>query len=177
MLHPCTLKYSTVLLQFSFCLLYSHSVPSYNSSAWTPCKMHVTFCQECVFIGSLPSSGCPSIVESVTSGMFLLSRCLAIVICVTILSYVRVTLNGVLDWILDLLTTLPHDLELQVITVPLLISTLYKSPQHPLSLFQPAVPSPTVPWQQLLTVEILQLLRSVLYEWQLPSNCPLTNCH
>jgi hypothetical protein len=38
-----------------------------------------------------------------------------------------------------------------------LISTIHKSPQHPLSLFQPAVSSPAFPWQQLLTVEILQL--------------------
>jgi hypothetical protein len=37
------------------------------------------------------------------------------------------------------------------------ISVLHKSPQHPLSLFQPAVFSPAVPWQQLLTVEIFQL--------------------
>jgi hypothetical protein len=158
MLHSCTVLYSVVLLQFSFSLLYSHSVPSCNSSAWTPHKTHVTCCQECIFIGSLPSSSCPSVVESVTSWMFLPSRCLAMVICVTILSHVRVSLDGVFDWILDLLNTLPHDLELQVITVPLLISTLYKSPQHPLSLFQPAVSSPIVPWQQLLTVEILQLL-------------------
>jgi hypothetical protein len=34
---------------------------------------------------------------------------------------------------------------------------LHKSPQHPLSLFQPAVSSRAVPWQRLLTVEILQL--------------------
>jgi hypothetical protein len=38
-----------------------------------------------------------------------------------------------------------------------LISTLHKSPQHLLSLFQPSVSSPAVPWQWLLTVEILQL--------------------
>jgi hypothetical protein len=41
--------------------------------------------------------------------------------------------------------------------VPPLISTIQKSPQHPLSLFQPAVSSPAVPLQRLLTVEILQL--------------------
>jgi hypothetical protein len=50
-----------------------------------------------------------------------------------------VTIDGVLDWTLALLTTLQHDWELQVITAPSLISTLYKSPQHTLSLFQPAV--------------------------------------
>jgi hypothetical protein len=37
------------------------------------------------------------------------------------------------------------------------ISTIPKSPQHPLSHFQLAVSSPAVPWQQLLTVKILQL--------------------
>jgi hypothetical protein len=37
------------------------------------------------------------------------------------------------------------------------ISTIHKSPQHPLSLFQPAVSSLAIPWQQLLTVLILQL--------------------
>jgi hypothetical protein len=40
----------------------------------------------CVFIGSLPSNGCPNIVESVTPGMFLPSRCLAMVTYVTIFS-------------------------------------------------------------------------------------------
>jgi hypothetical protein len=41
-----------------------------------------------------------------------------------------------------------------------IISTIHKSIQQPLSLFQPAVSSPTVPWQWFLTVEILQLKRS-----------------
>jgi hypothetical protein len=52
-----------------------------------------------------------------------------------------VTMDGGLDWILDLLITLPHDSEVEVITAPSLISTLNKSPQHTLSLFQPAVSS------------------------------------
>jgi hypothetical protein len=39
------------------------------------------------------------------------------------------------DWILHLLTTCIHHSELQVITSPLLISKIHKSPQHPLSLF------------------------------------------
>jgi hypothetical protein len=70
------------------------------------------------------------------------------------------TIDKVLDWILVLLTTYAHASELQAITAPLLISILYKSPQHPLSLYQPAVSSPAVPWQWLLTVEILHLMRS-----------------
>jgi hypothetical protein len=37
------------------------------------------------------------------------------------------------------------------------MSTIHKSQQHPLSLFHPAVSSPAVPWQRLLTVKILQL--------------------
>jgi hypothetical protein len=57
-----------------------------------------------------------------------------------------VTLDGVLDWILNLLTTLPYNWELQAITALPLISAIHKSPQHPLSLFQPAVSSPAVPW-------------------------------
>jgi hypothetical protein len=47
--------------------------------------------------------------------------------------------------------------ELQTITTLSLIFTIYKSPQHLLSIFQPAVYSPAVPWQRLLTVEMLQL--------------------
>jgi hypothetical protein len=57
---------------------------------------------------------------------------------------------------------------------PRLISTskysatanLHRSPQHKLSLFQPAVSSPAVSWHRLLTVEILQL----------PSQIPIQNC-
>jgi hypothetical protein len=44
-----------------------------------------------------------------------------------------------MDFILDLLTIYKHLSELQVITAPPLISTLYKSSKHPLSLLQPAV--------------------------------------
>jgi hypothetical protein len=63
-----------------------------------------------------------------------------------ILSRVRVTIDGVLDWIFDLLTTYTHNSELlvQVITAPSLFSH-YKSPQHTLSPFQPAVSSPAIP--------------------------------
>jgi hypothetical protein len=39
-----------------------------------------------------------------------------------------VTVDGVLDWWMDLLTTHTHDSELQLITAPPLISTVYKSP-------------------------------------------------
>jgi hypothetical protein len=67
-----------------------------------------------------------------------------------------VTVDGVWigDWIL--LTTHTHDWELQAVTAPPLISTVHKSPQHPLSLFEP-MSSPAVPWKRLLKVEILQL--------------------
>jgi hypothetical protein len=72
-----------------------------------------------------------------------------------------------LYWWIHLLITYTHDLELQTITAPLLISTIYKSPKHPLSLFQPAVSPPAVSWQRLLTVEILQLraLKSSLHRF------------
>jgi hypothetical protein len=57
-----------------------------------------------------------------------------------------------LDWWVD-----THDSEIQAITAPPLIFTIHKFLQHQLSLFQPVVSSPPVPWQRLLTVEILQL--------------------
>jgi hypothetical protein len=57
----------------------------------------------------------------------------------------------------DLLTTYTHNSELEAITAPPLISTIHKTPQHTLSLFQPAMSSLAVPWQRLLTLKILQL--------------------
>jgi hypothetical protein len=48
-----------------------------------------------------------------------------------------------------------QDSELQVITAPPLI-TVRKLQQHPLSLFQPLISSPAVPWQRLLIMEIPQ---------------------
>jgi hypothetical protein len=56
-------------------------------------------------------------------------------IILTILSRVRVTLDGVLDWRLDLLTTLTHDSWQHLIIARSLISTFYKSLQHTPSLF------------------------------------------
>jgi hypothetical protein len=58
---------------------------------------------------------------------------------------------------MDLLTTNAHYWELQATTALQPISTIHKSPQHSLSLFQPAV-STAVPWQRLQAVEILQFL-------------------
>jgi hypothetical protein len=48
-------------------------------------------------------------------------------ILVKIMSHVRVTLDGILDWILDLLATLTHDSWLHLIMAPSLISTLLTS--------------------------------------------------
>jgi hypothetical protein len=62
-----------------------------------------------------------------------------------------------LDCWVDSLASYTHDLELQIITAPPPISTIHKSPQHPLSSLHPVVSSPAVPWQQLLTVEFLRL--------------------
>jgi hypothetical protein len=82
---------------------------------------------------------------------------------------------------MDLLTTYAHDPELYAITAPPLISTIDKSSQHPLSLFQPAVSSPAVSWQRFLTVETFQLQAFRFYLHSLPcrtvnwthcSNCP-----
>jgi hypothetical protein len=58
----------------------------------------------------------------------------------------RITMDGVLNWILDLLTTYTHDSELQAITALPLISTVHKSQQLPLSPLQPVVSSPAVSW-------------------------------
>jgi hypothetical protein len=73
------------------------------------------------------------------------------------------------DWIFDVLTTYKCYSELQAITAPLLIFKILKSSQHSLSLFQPAVSSPAVPWQRLVTMNILQLptLRSPLNDGSL----------
>jgi hypothetical protein len=49
-----------------------------------PTENIIFCCQECMFIGPLPSNGCP-IAGSVTSEMCLPSRCLAADICVTLL--------------------------------------------------------------------------------------------
>jgi hypothetical protein len=70
---------------------------------------------------------------------------------------------------MDLLATYTHYWEIQAIIVQLLISTIQKSPQHPLSLFQPAMSSPAIPLQQLLTMEILQLHVLKLYLHSFPS--------
>jgi hypothetical protein len=66
--------------------------------------------------------------------------------------------------------------ELRASTELLLISTIHNSPQHLLSLFQPAMSSPTVPRQQLLTVEILQLptLTSFLHQLSYRTACQLS---
>jgi hypothetical protein len=56
------------------------------------------------------------------------------VIVNTALSRVRGDYRRGLDSCLDLLTTYAHHSELRVITVLSLVSTLYRSPQHPLSL-------------------------------------------
>jgi hypothetical protein len=80
-----------------------------------------------------------------------------------------------LDWCMDLLTTYTNDSELQRITPPPLILTIHKSPQHALSLFQPAVSSPAFQWQRLLTVEILQLHALGSYLHSLPYKILLSN--
>jgi hypothetical protein len=58
---------------------------------------------------------------------------------------------------MDLLTTYTHHSELQVITLPLLISTLYKPFLQTLNLLQPTVSSTAILWKPMLTAEILQL--------------------
>jgi hypothetical protein len=58
---------------------------------------------------------------------------------------VWVIIDRVMDWILDWLTTYTQDSELWAITEPPLISTIHKSPQYTLSVFQTTVSSPAVP--------------------------------
>jgi hypothetical protein len=58
---------------------------------------------------------------------------------------------------MDLLTTYTHDPELQAITAPPLMSTVHKSPQQPLSLFQAPVSLPAVTRKRLPKLKILQL--------------------
>jgi hypothetical protein len=69
---------------------------------------------------------------------------------------------------MSLLTAYTHDSELQAITTPPLTSIIHKLPQHPLSLFQPAVSSVAVPCQRLLTVQILQLHALKFFLHRLP---------
>jgi hypothetical protein len=82
-----------------------------------------------------------------------------------------VTIDGGLDWLLDLLTAHTQDLELQAITVSSLISRVKKSPQHPLRVFRPTLSSQALSWQRLLIVRILQLhtLKSSLNGGSLPA--------
>jgi hypothetical protein len=68
------------------------------------------------------------------NGYFLYTICFNILLCIMVCHYRR----G-MDWWMDLLTTCTHGLELQAITAPPPTSTIHKSPQHPLSLFHPAV--------------------------------------
>jgi hypothetical protein len=62
-----------------------------------------------------------------------------------------------IHWRIDLSTPYIYHSELQVFTALLLFSAIYRSSQHMLSLFQPAVSPTAIPWQWLLAVEILQL--------------------
>jgi hypothetical protein len=81
-------------------------------------------------------------------------------------NFVNLNTHGYIDTYLgrDYRRGMDWILELQAVTTPPLITTLYSSLHRLLSLFQPAMSSRTVPWQRLLTVEILQLptLRSYL---------------
>jgi hypothetical protein len=69
---------------------------------------------------------------------------------------------------MDLLTTYAHNSELKTITALSLISTIHKSSQQPLSLFQSAVSSLAVPLQWLLRVEIHQFHVLRFYLHSLP---------
>jgi hypothetical protein len=61
-------------------LTHCHYHPTGHSTENT-----VFCCQECVFIGPLPSNGFLLLFKAYASGMCLLGRCLAMGICVTVL--------------------------------------------------------------------------------------------
>jgi hypothetical protein len=80
-LHSRSPLYSVVLLQLpaSELLLCPLIIPRHG-----PHGGHFpSVVLECVFIGPLPSDGCP--IESVNPGVCLPSRCLAMIICVTVI--------------------------------------------------------------------------------------------
>jgi hypothetical protein len=76
-----------------------------------------------------------------------------------ILSRLEVTTDGVRtgEWIYWSLHTRLRTTSNYSTTANL---TIHKSPKHLLNLFRPAVSSPPVPWQRLLTVEILNFMTS-----------------
>jgi hypothetical protein len=61
------------------------------------------------------------------------------ILLLSILSHIMCDYRRCLDWWMDLLMTHRDDSELQAIKATPLISTINKSPQHSLSLFQPPV--------------------------------------
>jgi hypothetical protein len=71
---------------------------------------------------------------------------------------------------MDFLTTCTHDSELQATTASTLISTIHESPTTTAKPFHSLLSS-AVPWQQLVTVEILQLQPLILHS--LPRRSPL----
>jgi hypothetical protein len=54
-----------------------------------PHGITISFCRECVFIGQLTGNECPSSIELVCFGIFWLSRCLTMCLCVTLLLLLR----------------------------------------------------------------------------------------
>jgi hypothetical protein len=93
--------------------------------------------------------------------------------CESIVTFWEGDCRECLDWMFGFIVLI-HS---RVVTtmIPLLISTIHSSPQHPLSFFQPAVFSPAVPWQRHLIVEILQLpaLRSFFRRLSFRTACQL----
>jgi hypothetical protein len=69
---------------------------------------------------------------------------------------------------MDLLTTYTHHSEIQAITALSLISTLYKSPQHPLSHFPACCIFVSRSLSTALKVEILQLHTVRFYHHSIP---------
>jgi hypothetical protein len=89
-------------------------------------RLSVRFSNTNIAILTGPFRGISQFLPTITGTVLRLGPSMS---CAGVCDYRR----GV-DWWIDLLTTYTHHSELPVITALSLISTLYKSPQHPLSL-------------------------------------------
>jgi hypothetical protein len=79
-----------------------------------------------------------------------------------------------MNWWVDLLTTYTHPSELQSLTVLSLSSTIHKSLHTPSESFCSLLPSSTIPWQRLVTVEMPQLNAPSSYLHSLPRRTQLS---
>jgi hypothetical protein len=140
-------------------------------------------------LADVPRSTCPMLILSIHSAMsinaiypctillvFTPQKCksqeLSLKASTTlILPRVGVTLDGVLDWILDLLAAYTHDSELREITAPPLISTTHKSPQHTLTFSGLLCLHQPFPGNGFDSGHSSAFALKSSSKWRLPSNC------